>query len=295
MKKVLVLGGISYNLMIEVDEFPKQIPHTLHALSYHEAIGSTGAGKSIALNRLGVDVRFHGMIGEDKYGKDIIQYFQQEKIPFYYDFDPNGTERHVNFMKNEAGERISIFLTSPSEDLVFNEEIVEQLIEESDLVLLNIAPYCRRFIPLLKRYKKETWCDLHSYDGHSEYYDDFINHADVVIFSSEINANYRETMKTIMDMKKKYVICTHGSRGSTFLHSKDKWIEIPALSYDLVDTNGAGDNFVAGIVYGVSKGYAIEKSLQFATITAGLCVTSKELVSEKLSAEKVEDEYEKNY
>ncbi|MFP4363581.1 MAG: PfkB family carbohydrate kinase [Spirochaetia bacterium] len=163
MKNILVFGGVSYNLMIEVDEFPDPVPQTISAKNFHEAIGSTGAGKSFALQALGMNFTFHGIIGEDKYGFLIGQRFAEEGINFVYDICTTGTERHVNLHKNATGQRLSLFLTSPPEDVELDEDRIERLIQKSDVLFYNIAPYCKRFLPLVKKHRKQVWCDLHSY------------------------------------------------------------------------------------------------------------------------------------
>lgn len=94
---------------------------------------------------------------------------------------------------------------------------------------------------------------------------------------------------------KKLVVCTHGSRGSTAFLPERGFIDMPALKYPFRDTNGAGDNFFVGLLYGHLKGFSIEKSLQVATIMGGLSVTSAELVSPNLSEEKVAAKYQKFY
>ncbi|WP_176560312.1 carbohydrate kinase family protein [Brevibacillus dissolubilis] len=295
MKKILVFGGVSYNLMIDVDEFPAPVPQTIHAKAYHEAVGSTGAGKSLALKRLGLDVVFHGVIGDDLYGEKIKELFRHEQIPFYYDIAPTGTERHTNLMKNHTGERLSIFLTSPPADTPLHEATIERLIQESDIIFLNIAPYCRKVIPMIKKHGKEIWCDLHSYDGASEYHAEFIQHADVLLYSSELDPNYRQTMQTWMAQGKKLAICTHASQGSTALLPTGEWIETPALPYKAVDTNGAGDSFFSGFLYGYLQGEPVRRCMQLATVTAGLTVTSRELIHSELSVGKLYQEYQRWY
>jgi sugar/nucleoside kinase (ribokinase family) len=53
--------------------------------------------------------------------------------------------------------------------------------------------------------------------------------------------------------------------------------------------------FFAGVGYGRSRGYPIEKCLQFGAIVSGLCITSSELAHESLSSEQVEQLYQKYY
>ncbi|WP_163100582.1 carbohydrate kinase family protein [Peribacillus alkalitolerans] len=116
--------------------------------------------------------------------------------------------------------------------------------------------------------------------------------ADVIQFSSENNPNYRDTMKKLLADGKKLIICTHGDKGSTTL-SHAGWIETPALKYEVIDTNGAGDAHFSGILYGSTKGYEIEKTSKIASIIGGMAVTSKELAFNDLCSEKVEEEYKR--
>ncbi|PWK14945.1 carbohydrate kinase family protein [Tumebacillus permanentifrigoris] len=286
MKKVLVLGGVSYNMMIDVEEFPEPVAQTVSAARFHETVGSTGAGKSWALQKLGVPVVLHGVIGADRYGQLIREHMEREGISFVYDVDGSGTERHVNFMKQATGERLSVFLHAPAEDVELDLERIEALIVESDVVFLNIAPYCKRLIPLLKKHRREIWCDLHSYDGKRAYYDEFIEHADVLLFSSEQFPGYREFMEKC---GKKLVVCTHGAQGAT-AYAAGEWVEVPALKYEVVDTNGAGDNFFAGVLVGLMEGRTLQEAMRLGTVMGGLAVGSRELVDVGLSKEKVEAE-----
>ena len=56
---------------------------------------------------------------------------------------------------------------------------------------------------------------------------------------------------------------------------KDAWQEfyIPGMSVDVVDTTGAGDNFMAGFITGLLRGWDIRKCCEFATAVGAICVT----------------------
>ena len=95
---------------------------------------------------------------------------------------------------------------------------------------------------------------------------------------------------------KRLVVCTHGKDGSTALTPLDSWVETPALTaYPVVDTNGAGDAFMAGFLYGHARGYPLERCLRTASIVGGLCVTSRELALPELSPALVEREYSRHF
>ena len=294
-KRALVLGGVSYNTMAYLGEFPQPEAGTLFANAFHETVGSTGSGKALNLSKLGMDVTLYGVIGEDYYSERIIEYFRRQPLTFLYDSDPAGTERHVNLM-DAAGKRISVILRSATPEPETGVEKVEPLIEPTHYVVLNISSYCRRFIPLIKARGSDIWCDIHDYDGRNDYHRDFIDAADYLFMSSDAMPNYRPFMERAVGSGKSLVVCTHGSEGSTALTPEGSWIETPiATGYPVKDTNGAGDAFFAGYLYAHSKGYPVETALRMGAVVAGLCVTSFELALPELTPTLAEEEYERHY
>lgn len=291
--RLLVLGGVSVNLMIYLESLPAPVPQTLFSRGFHETVGSTGAGKAISLSQLGFPVTFHAPIGADSYGEQICAYLDRPGLTFLYDRDPAGTQRHVNLM-DAAGQRISIFINSGSMDPPVDQARLSALILQHDLVVLNIANYCRHLIPAIQAAGRPIWCDIHDYDGANPYHQDFIVAADYLFLSSDRLPDYRAFMARQIAAGTRLVVCTHGSRGASALTLAGEWFEQPIRNtYPLVDTNGAGDNFFAGFLYGHLQGYGVRQCLEVGTIVAGLCVTSPELVFPALSRMLVEDEYHK--
>ncbi|KUP06212.1 kinase [Bacillus coahuilensis p1.1.43] len=295
MKKILVIGGTTYDSIITLEHLPEPKSQTIHYAPFHETIGSTGAGKALNLAKLNVQTTLHSIIGKDDYGEKIIQYLEGGNVDFVYDFDPKGTERHVNIM-NQQGDRISIFVSNSSEELPLNMNRLEELIEDCDLIVLNIISYTKQLIPLIKKHKKPVWTDLHDYDVGNPYHQDYIEIADYIFLSSDQLNEYKPIMEKWISEGKQLVVCTHGKKGATALTQDRKWVEMPIISsYPFVDANGAGDSFFSGFLYGYLHGNTTEESLRFATICGGLCVTSKELVMSELSEETIQVEFKKHY
>lgn len=293
--KVLVTGGVTHDMLIYLDEFPQPVGQTLFSKGYHEAIGGTGAGKALNLNRLGLDVTFHAMLGEDTPGQLIQSQFAAENLKFIYDVDPRGTERHINLMADN-GERISIYTHYATFEPEFNLKQIAPYIRLSDVVVLNIINYCRHLIPLIKVNSKPIWCDIHNYDGEKPYHRDFVEAADYLFLSSEALPDYRGFMEQQIAAGKKLVVCTHGKHGSTALTEQGEWLETPIIEGIKVrDTNGAGDSFFAGVLYGHLHQYPLRISLQLGALVAALCVQSSELFHPDLSAAFLQSEYQRVY
>ena len=67
---------------------------------------------------------------------------------------------------------------------------------------------------------------------------------------------------------------------------------IPAIAGEVVDTTGAGDNFMSGFIAGLLKGWDIEKCCLFGTAAASLCVSQLEPTSAVRSFRQVKDRLE---
>lgn len=295
MTQILIVGGASFNTMIALDRFPEPQPQTLIARGFHETIGSTGAGKALNLRKLGMGVTLHAPIGDDRYGRLIADGLAAAGVTFLYDLDPAGTQRHVNLMDRD-GRRISLFLVPGTFDLAFDRVRLEAHIRTCDYLVLNISNYCRTLIPAIRQQQKAIWCDIHDYDGANSYHQDFIEAADYLFLSSEALPDYRQFMAQQVARGKRLVVCTHGKRGATALSPAGEWIETPIVSrYSPVDTNGAGDAFVAGVLYGHTQGYRLRECLRLGAVVGGLCVTSAELAADDLSPARVAAEYLAEY
>jgi len=62
--------------------------------------------------------------------------------------------------------------------------------------------------------------------------------------------------------------------GGCLVKSKDQRFIVPSYLTKPIDTTGAGDNFVAGFITGILKGWPLEKCGEFANATASIAVRS---------------------
>jgi acarbose 7IV-phosphotransferase len=295
MKKVFVLGGVSYNLIVYLSAFPEPRPQTIFANGFHETIGETAAGKALNLAKLGFDVTLHSLTGNDESGWKIENILQKQGVHFLRDIDPKGTERDLNLMDPNGG-RISIFLPTTTYEPKVDTVRIEAAISENDVIVLNISNYCRYLIPLIKKQHKEIWCDIHDYNRNNAYHQDFIDAADYIFMSSDQMPDYQTFLAELIQRGKKLAVCTRGAEGSVALTADGQWIETPIIShYQRVDTNGAGDAFFSGFLYAYTSGSSIRESLQMGTVVSGLCITSRELAFPDLSPELAHAEFQKHY
>ena len=122
-----------------------------------------------------------------------------------------------------------------------------------------------------------VWCDVHDDDGLADYPRDFAAAADVLLVSAARLADPRAYLSDAVARGCRLAVCTDGGDGALALDA-DGWIEVPAAPVaDVVDTNGAGDAFLAGLLSGVLDGLPVEAALARASAAGATAVTTRDL------------------
>jgi sugar/nucleoside kinase (ribokinase family) len=282
--RVVVFGAASWNTMIRVERFPEPVAGSLFPPGWHETVGSSGAGKALNLARLGVPVVLHCLLGEDEAGARIRAILEDAGVVVDAIADPTGTARHVNLM-DAAGRRMSFLLHTGDPTARYDPDHVAELVEAADHVLVAIIDQARMVLPIARRLGRTTWTDLHATTGDRDWDRDF-EQADRVFFSGEQLADPRPLMRRLHEAGRDLVVCTLAERGAIALTADGRWIEVPAEPVAaLVDTNGAGDAFLAGTVAGTIRGLAIEECLGIGAAVAARVVQSPELAPAAAPAE----------
>ncbi|MEA2520336.1 MAG: acarbose 7IV-phosphotransferase [Chloroflexota bacterium] len=267
--------------MIRVDAFPAPVPGGIVPRSWHEAVGSSGAGKAMNLGRLGVDVTLHCLLGRDDAGHRVRAALEEAGVIVDAVDDPSGTARHVNLMDG-GGRRMSFMLHRGDPEIRPDRERVAALVAAADEVLVAITDHGRDVLPIARQLGKRTWTDLHGTDGSREAERNFWT-ADRIFFSDERLPDPRPFMRRLHETGRELVVCTMGGDGALAITDDGRWLDIPAEPVEtIVDTNGAGDAFLAGTVYGELQGLAIEDALRLGARVAALAVQSPDLAPARI-------------
>lgn len=288
--RVAVLGGAAWNRMIHVERLPDGGGATIHPLWLHEAIGGSAAGKAMNLARLGVAVTLHAGIGDDEPGRRVAAGLAAAGVDLRATLDSTGTAQHVNLM-DPGGERISIMLANGSPDLAFDDAAFAASMAEADLVVVDLAPWTPRAVPLALASGRPIWTDLHDYDGARAWHAPFIDAAEVVFVSHDRLAAPAAFLESMIQRGKRLAVCTMAGAGAIALDGDRRSFEVPAEPIGpLVDANGAGDAFFAGVLFGVLGGVPLERALRYGAIAGALAVASTDLASADLSPERLTSE-----
>ncbi len=260
--RIVVVGPASWNHLIELDHLPDPTPHMEFARRSIHTVGGTSAGKALHLAERGASLELHALLGTDADAHQIYDALTGAGVRLRP--HPSArTERHVNLM-TPTGERLSIYVDTPSATTEEALAAVEQALEGADIAILDLSDMCGTLLQRRHRarWAAEVWVDLHDYDGASAYHEPFLRAADVVFMNADRTADPWGLLSSCLTRGPRVAVCTLGARGALALDAAGRRYTADAVSTRVVDTNGAGDAFMAGFLDATLHGADITTSLQ---------------------------------
>lgn len=274
MSHVFVNGPAAWNTLVEVEALPDPVSQTIFASGHRDGLGGTSAGKAVSLAALGVDVVLQTVLGDDEHGSLVRAALAHDRIRLQVVEASTGlTERHLNLMAADGG-RLSIYLELPSAAPLADPAAG---LRGAQAAVLDLAASSLPLIAAAKTLGVPAWCDVHDDDGHQDFQRPFADGADVVVVSEARLDDPRAYLVDRVSRGARLAVCTRGARGALALDAQG-WIEVgPAPVGLVVDTNGAGDGFVAGMIASHLAGGTTLESLALGAATGAIAVTTTEL------------------
>lgn len=259
MRKVIGIGETILDILFKGDQPLKALP------------GGSVFNGFVSLGRLGVSLVFVSELGNDRVGKIIRRFMEENHIPTdYVDCFPDGKSPVSLAFLDEAHNAEYLFYKNyPSQRL----EVPLPRIEEDDILIFgsyySLNPVLRErmveFLDYARERKAILYYDPNFRDAHANEairlrptildnfeYADIIRGSDEdfsnIFGKAEIGAMYEEHVRFYC----KRLIATLGARGvELFTGSAHEHFDVPALTP--VSTVGAGDSFNAGIIWGLLR------------------------------------------
>ncbi|MFI7699891.1 PfkB family carbohydrate kinase [Nonomuraea sp. NPDC049480] len=141
-------------------------------------------------------------------------------------------------------------------------------------VHVSIMDFCRHVYPDLDGVPIST--DLHDWDGTNDHHKDFAYRSDLVFLSAAALKDPAATMRAVLaDGRAHTVVCTRGADGCLVLTrgSGVRAFRAAPLRGPAADSNGAGDAFVSGFLYGTLRGRPLEECVRLGSIAGAHACT----------------------
>ncbi|OIN67565.1 ribokinase [Exiguobacterium sp. KRL4] len=281
------------------------IPLDADNLTFQKNPGGAPANVAVGLARLGADSYFLGSVGDDSMGhflKDTLHHYGVKTDHLV--FDPANKTGLVLVTNTTDGERSFEFINSYRADMSFHEKDLPASFDEADLLHIGSISLIsgdsvnatRRAIEMAKaqnvpisydpNLRESLWADL---DAARSTIRSVLPDAQIVKLAEEElifltgQTNLDEgAAELLAEYPIRLLAVTRGSEGS-LLYSDRSMAEINAISVDAIDTTGAGDAFMSGLLHQCAiRSFSFdwgEEELQdigrFAAISGGLAASVK--------------------
>ena len=235
--------------------------------------GGSAANTLAGLAMLGGQGVFLGTVGTDEHGDRYIQETEKSGVKTQISRHDSMTGHAITFITPDS-ERS--FATHLGAALHFgSDNVSEELIKKSKIIHFegylfeppNLREACMRAIEIAKRNDVLVSIDLSDpslierirpiFNEVTREYADilFVNEEEAKVFTGK---EREDALKDIHDLCQ-FAVVKLGEEGS-LIETGDTVYRIPSYRTDVVNTNGAGDMYDAGVLYGITSGFRADRA-----------------------------------
>lgn len=284
MEKIWVLGDAVVDLLPDGEGKLLQCP------------GGAPANVAVGIARLGGKSAFIGRVGDDPFGRFMAKTLADERVNVtHMRLDPAHRTSTVVVDLDDHGERSFTFMVRPSADLFLEPADLPTFSAGEWLHVCSIALSAEPsrsatfqamadireaggYVSFDPNIRPDLWPDENALRRCLE---QALQSADVVKLSVEElafltgDADVQGGLNTLMQRcPARLVLVTQGKEGVIAWH-QGAVKHYPATPVQCVDTTGAGDAFVAGLLYGLAAGQELVPAIALAQRCGALATTAK--------------------
>ncbi|ASS89877.1 sugar kinase [Aeribacillus pallidus] len=291
MNDVLTIG----DAMITFNPCSKGPLRFVH--SFERKVGGAELNVAIGCARLGLKTGWISCLGNDEFGRYILNFVRGEGIDVSEVKLVNGYPTSLNFkeiLEDGSGRTFYYRANSPTTTLTpesLNEEYIQNakllhitgvflaINKEKNVEVIKRAISIAKKSGLLISFDPNIRLKLWSKEEAKDTLSMFLPYIDILLTGLEEAeillgvSNPKEIIERCKNYGIGYVAIKQGEKGSIGYHNGQYIKAPPVKPRKVVDTVGAGDGFDAGFIYGVLHGWPLERTLKFANTIGSMVVS----------------------
>ena len=287
MKKILVIGSINMDFVINVEHMPLK-GETILAESFELIPGGKGANQAYAIGKLGGKVEMLGAVGNDEYGKILIKNLSSVGVGVSHMLiEENANTGNAFIVVDKNGDN-NIIVTQGSNkkvDTAYIDKNIE-LIKDCDIVVLQLEIPIQTVIYIAKKAKElGKFIILDPAPAKDDLPSELFECVDIIkpnegelktlIGGVDQELPLCESAQLLIKKGAKNVVVTLGGDGAYLFGNGQEKMYPTRNNVEVVDTTAAGDSFTASMALSFAQDKTIEEAIEFANKVASVVVTRK--------------------
>ncbi len=271
------IGRSCIDYIALVERYPQKDTKT-QLIEYKICLGGQATNTSIVLSSLGIKTLLITTVGNDENSKLVKKFLSQYKNLKTYFITNKNIKTPCAFIWTEkltAKRTIVYEKIQIKSDCLYPPKILKRFIKQSKYVIFDhqSSKYVYKVKEYFKKYNTKLMMDAERYD---KYMFKMLKYINFFVCSSELakslKININQLLKKFIVCGPEIVCCTLGENGAVAIckDNPNKIYYSKPPKVKPIDTTGAGDVFHAGFMYGIIKGWKLEKILSFANKIAAL-------------------------
>jgi sugar/nucleoside kinase (ribokinase family) len=285
---VFVIGGVGIDTIVRVPGLPLPEQETIHVQPVESYVGHTGHGVVLGCHRLGLHPGLADVIGDDAEGRRIRATYEELGLPLAIAVHPSGTRRSVNLVSPD-GSRVSLYDGRHPAGMRVDPDLWRGRVARARHVHVSIMDFARRALPDVLAADCTLSTDLHDWDGDNEFHRDFAQCADIVFVSTSALRD-KAVDWIFVSGRAQAVVAMAGADGSYLYVRGEEPVHLPAVDIPdrpVVDTNGAGDAYVAAFLTTWLDGRSYFEAAEAGSIAGAWACGSRGTHTDLITAEQL--------
>jgi ribokinase len=281
--KITVIGSSNTDMICRVPSIPRP-GETIMGTGFYTAQGGKGANQAVAAARAGGDVTFIACVGNDTFGQQAIEAYQNDGINTLCIQKIAGIATGVALI-NVAGSGENSIAVAPGANSRLSPEMIDgyrQVILQSDIVLMQLEIPMETVYHVIKLASVANIPLVLNPAPAREIESEMMKLLTLVTpnqheasLLSGCWPEARDEQESAYEIQKKgvkRVIVTTGSKGAFYLDGENSG-SVGGIQVKAIDTTAAGDTFNGYLVVELANGKNLAEAIAVATKAAAISVT----------------------
>jgi ribokinase len=284
MSKVTVVGSLNIDHVLKVKRLPLK-GESVILDSYDLYNGGKGANQAAAIGKLGIEVHMIGKVGKDDLGNMLIEGLIKSNVNTDGIITDRNEKTGAAFITVDNNGNNTLVVAPGANGKLTIDDINErkEKLQESSIIVMQMEIPADTIYHVISYAKKLGKLVILNYAPAVSIDRNILSYVDYLVvneteFQSLAQADFNSdilnfSLKKIREFFGNILIITLGEKGSVFITKDNGILEVPGYKVKSIDSTGAGDAFIWGLVFGLVRGESVEESIKLGNASGAISAT----------------------